>query len=271
MLKFFKFCFDFYIKSSIHVALAVTCLGSLTVGLVPESDSQKLLIFIFFSTLFTYNFIKYFPLFFSGATRKNSAGILSLSSISGLVAFGIFFTLNFETKIFVIFGGFLVIVYTIPFFGETSNWRNKKGWKIHLVALCWVLLTVGAPLTFLNNLSFALFLKGSLIQFIYVWVATLPFEIRDVSTDDLSLRTIPQQFGIHKTKIIGLLLLGIGLFVSVFLYNFMDVIPILIAYVMLGISLYYSTPEKSKYYTSFWIEGIPMIWWLSFHLISYFY
>ena len=271
MLKFFKFCFDFYIKSSIHVALAVTCLGSLTVGLLPESNTQKLLIFIFFSTLSAYNFIKYFPLFFSASKRKNPFGILLLSSISVLVAFVLFFTLNFEAKIFVILGGVLVIIYTIPFFGETSNWRNKKGWKIYLVALSWVLLTVGAPLASTTDFSFFLFLKESLIPFIYVWVATLPFEIRDVFTDDLNLRTIPQQLGIHKTKKIGLLLLVMGLFASVFLYNFIDVISICIAYVLLGVSLCYTTPIKSKYYTSFWIEGIPMVWWLSFCLISYFY
>ena len=139
---------------------------------------------------------------------RDFSGILIVSILSFLIAFVLFFSLNFTSKVFVLIGGVLVIIYTIPLFGETTNWRNKKGWKIYLVALSWVMLIVGVPLANMNSFSFSLFLRWSFIQFIYVWVATLPFEIRDLKTDDLSLQTIPQQLGIYKTRLLGQIMLS---------------------------------------------------------------
>ena len=43
----------------------------------------------------------------------------------------------------------------------------------------------------------------------YVVIAILPFEIRDMKYDSIKLATIPQRIGIEKTKIIGALLIVI--------------------------------------------------------------
>ena len=273
MQKVLKKCFEFYVKSSIHVALSVTCLGSLTAALFLDSIAQNMLIFIFSSTLFVYNFIKYFPLVSIFCGVRDFLVILIVSILSFLIASVLFFSLNFTSKVFVTVGGLLVIIYTIPLFGETTNGRNKKGWKIYLVALSWVMLTVGVPLATMNSFSFSLFLKWSFIQFIYVWVATLPFEIRDFKTDDLSLQTIPQQLGIYKTKLLGQMILSLGFVFAVFVFplDASMIVPLFIAFLMLGVGLNYSSMNSSKYFESFWIEGIPIFWWLSYLLISYFY
>ena len=273
MLKVFKNCFHFYVKSSIHVALAVTCMGALAYGSVYGSTSQNLLIFIFLSTLFVYNFIKYFSIFISSSKRKKNPGLFILLVTSGLLTFGFFFALTNLAKVFVVLGGLLVVLYTIPFFGETSNWRNKKGWKIYLVALSWVLLTVGVPFASSSDFSFSLFMKWFIIQFFYVWVATLPFEIRDSSKDTIHLRTIPQQLGIYKTKKLGFFLLTVALIFTVLVFSndLLVLAPAFIAFMLLGSALFYCSPQDSNYFTSFWIEGIPIVWWMSFHLISYFY
>ena len=273
MLKIFKNCFNFYIKSSLHVALSVSSLGLLSFNLSTRATDKNVLIFIFFCTLFAYNFIKYYPLVRSKSRRKISTAIIVLSVLSAVVTFGLCFTLTIITRGIVILGGLLVFLYTIPFFGENSNWRNKKGWKINLVALSWILLTVGVPLTSLTDFPQTLILKWSFIQFVYVWVATLTFEIRDFSIDTLSLRTIPQQLGIRKTKIIGFFLLIIGLIFAIFIFpfNYWTLLPIIISYSLLGVSLYFCSTQMSIYFTNFWIEGIPIIWWLSSLLISYFY
>ena len=273
MQKVLKKCFEFYVKSSIHVALSVTCLGSLTAALFLDNVAQNMLIFIFSSTLFVYNFTKYFPLVSISSEVRDFSGILIVSILSFLIASLLFFSLNFTSKVFVLIGVVLVIIYTIPLFGETTNWRNKKGWKIYLVALSWIMIIVGVPLANMNSFSFSLFLKWSFIQFIYVWVATLPFEIRDLKTDDLSLQTIPQQLGIYKTRLLGQIILSIGFVFAVFVFpsDALMIVPLFVAFLMLGIGLNYSSKDSSKYFESFWIEGIPIFWWLSFFLISYFY
>ncbi|MDA9680543.1 hypothetical protein N9T84_00360, partial [Flavobacteriaceae bacterium] len=53
---------DFYIKSSIHVALAVVSLASISLRLSQHELSISMLIFIFCIALFAYNFIKFFPI-----------------------------------------------------------------------------------------------------------------------------------------------------------------------------------------------------------------
>jgi len=36
----------------------------------------------------------------------------------------------------------------------------------------------------------------------------------------------------------------------------------LILVLMIGLFLLFANEKKSKYYTSFWIESIPIVWWL---------
>jgi hypothetical protein len=172
---------------------------------------------------------------------------------------------------FALIGSILVFLYSISFNGF-SNWRNKKGLKIYLVALSWILLTVGIPLASDSCFSISLFLKLGLIQFVYVWVATLPFEIRDVTIDSSHLKTLPQQLGIFKTKILGIIFLVLvaPCLLLFFGTNHEMLFSTFMIFVLLGILLYYSDPSNSFYYTAFWVEGIPVVWLGSYFLFLYF-
>ncbi|MDA9630944.1 hypothetical protein N9S80_03755, partial [Flavobacteriaceae bacterium] len=144
--------------------------------------------------------------------------------------------------------------------------------KIYLVALSWILLTVGIPLASDSCFSISLFLKLSLIQFVYVWVATLPFEIRDITIDSSHLKTLPQQLGIFKTKILGIILLVLGASCLLLFFgtDHEMLFSTFMIFVLLGILLYYSDPSNSFYYTAFWVEGIPVVWLGSYFLFLYF-
>ena len=264
--------FKFYIKSSIHVALALVSLSLITLNVGLLDVSKKVLIFIFFSTLFVYNFIKFFPLVIEGKRKKIPISISLLSVSAGLTSFLLYFYLSLLAQIFVFLGATLVIFYGIPIFNKSSNWRNKKGWKIYLVVLSWLFLSVGVPLA--SNIIFQpiLFLKLTFIQGIFIFVAILPFEIRDLLSDDLILSTIPQKFGISITKKIGCFLLIIG-FIFTF-FQFYNQTPWIIStgfsFLILALMLYWSSTKKAYYYTAFYVEGIPIIWYLSLYLITYF-
>ena len=98
----------------------------------------------------------------------------------------------------------------------------------------------------------------------------LPFEIRDVPYDSLNLKTLPQQVGIRNTKLLGLAVL---LFCLVFEFFKHDsevayIISLLVFCVILGWMLVVAITHQTRYFASFWVEGLPIIWYLVFVLFE---
>ncbi|MGB2435758.1 MAG: hypothetical protein ACPIB5_06555, partial [Flavobacteriaceae bacterium] len=135
-----------------------------------------------------------------------------------------------------------------------------KGLKIHLVALSWVLTTVFLPLSMGGQSMTEFSLVYGLQRYLFVLVATLPFEIRDLKLDDPNLSTWPQKLGIQKTRWLGGLLLLLFVFLEIYYAASSNVFLVLgIAILLMGFVLK-SKAEQSKYFSSFWVEGIPILW-----------
>ena len=104
-------------------------------------------------------------------------------------------------------------------------------------------------------------------RFLLILVATLPFEIQDLSIDK-KLGTIPQLIGVQKTQWLGVFLLLIVAFLigvnsklhpwEMGIFGFMGV-----AYFF---ALFYVVRAKSAYFTLFWVEGIPLLGLIIYHL-----
>jgi len=97
-------------------------------------------------------------------------------------------------------------------------------------------------------------------RYLFVLVATLPFEIRDLKLDDPNLSTWPQKLGIQKTRWLGGLLLLLFVFLEIYhsiSSNFLLVFGM--AILLMGFVLR-SKAKQSKYFSSFWVEGIPILW-----------
>ena len=95
-------------------------------------------------------------------------------------------------------------------------------------------------------------------------VLILPFEIRDLSVDDLSLGTLPQKIGVQKTKLFGAVLLLIFLLLEFFKDEVLElnVVVLPVIFIVTLFFLINSSVKQSKYYASFFVEGIPIIWLL---------
>ena len=88
--------------------------------------------------------------------------------------------------------------YVIPLRAVLKNLRSFYGLKIFIVSCCWTLLTGLFPL--LESSAWEgdkIFYLG--LYFLLIFVAILPFEIRDLSRDAADLGTVPQQLGVRKT------------------------------------------------------------------------
>ncbi len=265
-MKFLKQLLDFYINSSIHVALSCFALVKVTYLMLNITNDNSVAFFAFFGTIVGYNFVKFDALARANKNKMRSQlkAITLISFAALLLVIFYFFKLQFTTKISATFFLVLTILYTLPFFPNTKNARNWAGLKIYIVAICWVGVTVMLPI--LNSeISFQNFFYIIALQrFLLIFSIILIFEIIDLKTDDPHLKTVPQQIGVKRTKILGFVLLmvfcGLGFFNSNF--QFLELLLNFVIAIVIAIFLVFSNENRSKYYTSFWVESVPILWWL---------
>lgn len=266
-MRFIKQLVDFYITSSIHVAFSVYALVQMSYFVFDVRNNSPMAHFAFFGTIVGYNFVKYDAL---ARAKKNAMRkelkLIALLSFFSLVGVGYsFFQLERITQWVAVGVLVLTLLYTLPFFPNRKNARNWAGVKIYIVSLCWVGVTLVLPLINAHvDLGFDFYLK-CVQRFILVFVLILIFEIIDLTNDDPHLQTVPQQIGVRRTKIVGLFLMLIPFyFLEFFKINFVEkqLFINLVLVLMVSLFLFFSNEKRSKYYTSFWVESIPILWWL---------
>lgn len=249
-MKFFKNIFDFYIQSSLHVAFAIFALLHVTKVSLELTRNKNLECIIFFGTIVGYNFLKYFEAFQKGNYDfKKNRYVIGLTFLSIIAVIFFFLQLNSETQIFLIKIGLLVALY--PFL------RKFGFWKLFLVSFCVSAITVYA--TIFQQVSLSNNEKIILLQrFLIVISLMIPFEILDCQTDDDSLKTLPQRFGIFKTKLLGIVLLFPFVLLEFFKQK-MEISTFAIA-IITALFIVFTTFKRDKYYTSFWVESVPILW-----------
>ena len=265
-MRLLKAIFDFYFHGSIHVALALYALVQMSFHFFHLQYDLPMSLFAFFGTIVGYNFVKYDELVRAKKLKMNTErkAIVALSFVSFLTTAYFFFQLECQTQcIAVAFLG-LTVLYTLPIFPKLGNARNWAGIKIYIVAFCWAGITLFLPIINADlPLSHDVWLKFCQ-RFLLVIILILIFEIIDLKNDAPSLQTIPQKLGVKKTKLLNLFLLIPFYFFELLKSDF-QVIQLWINLVLINVlALFtlFSSPKRSEYYTSFWVESIPVFWWL---------
>jgi len=269
-MRVIKYLFDFYLNSSIHVALAVCALVGVTILNFDIALDIELMFFVFFAVVTGYNFVKYFGL--AKFYHRRLANWLKYIQIFSLLCFiGMcFYASKLPFKTLLYFGGLGIVTffYAIPFLPKSyfidssRNLRAISGLKAYVIALVWSGTTVLIPL--LNADYFLDFdaIISTLQIFIFVSTIMIPFDIYDLNYDSVKLATIPQKIGVRNAKIMGLLLLLL-FFVLEFLKDnltYSRLIVISIVSLISIIALLLSRQNQSKYFSQFWVEGIPIVW-----------
>ena len=253
--------FDFYIHSSLHVSFAVLALAIVTYYMFGIQIDNSVLLFVFSSSLIGYNFTKYN----TELIRKNASterkAIFLLSVLCSILAIYTFFKLETASREITLLTGFFTLLYILPFY-KGKNFRNRSGIKIYIVALCWVLSTLILPLAQAGYDINADVLIKCMQRFLLVIILILIFEIIDLKEDNPSLKTVPQSIGVRNTKILGIVLLAMFFMLEFALTNFKITqlyINVILAIITLVFTLL-ASEKKSKYYTTFWVESIPILW-----------
>lgn len=270
-MKFLNYLFNLYINSCIHVALAVVSLVGITCLEFDVNMTNNLLGFVFFGSITGYNFVKYAGDYKKRFTEMN----LYLKTVQIVSFFAmVYFTLQLSRNTLIVVGFFalLTFLYAIPIL-KNKNLRNFTGLKITIVAIVWAGITVIVPLinesVMLEWDNWLTFIERVVI----VFVLTLPFEIRDLQFDDSTLETLPQRVGVKRTKIIGLLLLFVTFLIEMFKddVSLSYLITLGIIAVVLMWFLLNSEKKQSNYFSSFWVESIPILWFGIFSLFQFYF
>ena len=257
--------FDFYLDASIHVAFAVIALVQITAMIANIEHSWHISFYLFFGTISCYNFIKYgveAEKYILVASRYHK-NIQIASFIALALAFYHAYFLRWETWVGIGVISILTGLYALPIFPQTKNLRSLGLFKIFLVSLVWSGSTVVLPVVE-AGVAFTWDVCIETIQrFALVLVLLIPFEIRDLEYDSPALRTLPQRLGWKTAKRIGGLIVILFFFLT-FLKDKVSMVDLVakgVLCVVLALFLRYTTSDQSKYFSSFWVESIPIFWW----------
>lgn len=265
-MALFQKLLDFYINSSIHVALAVYAFVRITEQYFGLSYNEPLDYFIFYGTITGYNFVKY-----AGVAKLHHRSLTAQLKIIQLFSLACFLLLCYYawqlsvTTLYVLAPfGLLTFLYAVPLFGGfRKNLRNISYLKIVVVALVWAGVTVVLPIYDAGVFIDSKVGLATIQRFLLVTVLILPFDIRDVKYDAISLQTIPKKIGIPQTKKLGYFLLMLCLVLEFMIAPTPEFRRLFfLIFIVIAAFLMRAKVEQSKYYSSFWVEAIPVFWWM---------
>lgn len=265
-MRLLKLVFNFYLNASIHVAFSVFAFLRITEVYLEFTSNECLNWLIFFGTITGYNFVKY-----AGVAKMHHRSLTKDLKTIQVFSFFCFLALIFfmyqvplKTLYYSVPFVVLTILYAVPFLsGFDKNLREVSYLKIIVVAFVWSGFTILIPLIDAGKEISLNIVFLMLQRFLIVIVLILPFDIRDVNYDAISLQTIPRKIGVKKTKKIGLILLVFSLVLE-YLISSSEMLktPFMIFFFMLIVFLMRAKTDQSKYYSSFWVEALPIVWWL---------
>ncbi len=259
---------DFYIFSNIHVAVAMFSFVKISL-LAFEINENTTAFFVFFSTIISYNFIRTYKLneidlYSSAWIREHKKGLIILNLVSAFVLLYLTFQIELNSVLVLIPFIATTFFYIVPISEDKKNLRSVAGLKLFLIAVTGAGVTVLFPLSH-NDIDFGnnvwlLFLQ----RFLFIIANTIPFDIRDMNDDHIHLKTLPQFYGINLSKIIGTVSL-VFFFLLEFLKEPAEEISIVISAILSVITfifLIFTKTDQSRYYTMFWVESLPILWFL---------
>jgi hypothetical protein len=256
-MNVFKQFFNFYLSASIHIGfavLALTIVTDLSLKIPQQSNFYEV---VFFGTVFGYNVLRYFDAFNNNLMWFAQNPTITLVSIlSCALAAYHFLELSIPMQLsFIAIAAVIILYPALRRFGLI---------KMFLVSFSITTITVYIPTV--NAQVFGADCFFTFLQrYLIVISLLIPFEISDSKTDHPSLQTLPQEFGIRPTKIFGMLLLIPFVLLEFFKTN--TSYSVFIVSITTVLFIHFSSVNNSKYYTSFWVESVPIFWWLLLYII----
>ncbi len=266
-----KSIFQFFVFSNLFVAFCALAL-CLSSEIILGAKNHHLSIFVFFATIFTYNFqrivrlrkgIKHTRKYW---LEKNRKKIIYLLCISIVVAYYYFFSFNFNTQVVIVICGILSLLY--PF-----GIRKIPFLKIFIISITWAIATF-LLLVIENGIMFDFSTAAHfVIRLFFIFSITIPFDIRDLPYDNPRLKTLPILLGELNARILAVFCLILAQIACLYLFfiqslTFNYLMAISISFLITSIFILKSKRNNKEMYFSFWIESLSIIFYIILVLSS---
>lgn len=262
------------VYSNVWVALAVVCFTVLSYSELTVF-SWDYLLFVFTSTIGAYNYMRIVQMpkeldeknrqKFWMRDRSNQAMIFTMFFFSA----ALYFYIRLWSLSWILITSPAIIVsllYPLGFknpFTSFTSLRNIPGLKLFLISASWAYISYLIPV-----LVFGVFHENVFLEFFFriffVAALVIPFDIRDKSLDLDNMKTLPQKYGVWKSKFIAIIFvfayliwkfvqlkstnIELELFVAWFISSLAALVLIL-----------RMNSKRSELYCGFWVEAIPII------------
>jgi hypothetical protein len=260
--------------SNLYISIAAGVICSGLSQLLNYDQIFEIGLFVFSSTLSVYSFqrlVKY-KLEEKRESELNSwlektikiqVIYILLSAILSIYIY--FFRLNAyeNTKWWMVLSLLLSVMYALKIKGKSL--RDLPYLKMHLIAIVWCKALLFPVL--LNNDYESTNLLFILIHYFLFIALCIPFDIRDLNYDDVSLKTVPQLFGIKNSKLISIIAFLVFVISSIVLkpdligYN-VYILSIIIGFIILS----FASEKRKTFYYSILIDGIILLLGFSYLL-----
>jgi 4-hydroxybenzoate polyprenyltransferase len=273
---------NFLLYSNIYIAFCAVAMTAQTLYVfdINIKTSPALLGLVFFSTLVIYALHRLVSLSkvdksleverfnVIGTYKRHIQIYAGLGIVGGAVCF---FFLNPPTQYALVIPALLSLAYVIPFMGNKKlRLRDVHFVKIFLIAIVWSYVTVLLP--FLEHeIAIGIRELGVLLErILFIFVITLPFDLRDWEIDQKNqVRTIPATIGVKNTLWLALFILVIWAVLVFQIYTLAITVALFISGISTGILVYYSPQQKHDYYFTALMDGTMILQYALVFLSQY--
>ena len=173
-------------------------------------------LFVGLATFFVYNFQRLVRIPSLSNSKRDfwlrssptTLKVFTLVSFLGVLSIAV----NFPFKLWVLFSvlGLLSVFYVrISVWNLAKGLREIPGLKIFLIALVWSLTLVLGNVLFLKEAIEPNSIRYSLEVFLFIWLLTIPFDVRDIDFDGKLLKSLPYLLGKKVTILLAVVLAAI--------------------------------------------------------------
>jgi hypothetical protein len=254
--------FSIYVKGNFHVSFSALSLSLLSMQWLNISPPFVVYFFLFISTFLGYSFLKYYSVRDKLLTSSSFFTIfLLLSLLVGCVALVIgLFSLRLPSIVVAAIATVITLFYAK---GSPVAFSRENGFvKIVLVGLVWALMCVSFPVA---HFGIDLLLSKAVVHLFFavlllVLALMVPFEIRDLASDQLHWPTLAQYLGTTRIKAVGFacLLGALVLFSKVTMGGLSTYTAMCTLGSLVSLAIWKSHKNQSQWFASFWVEAIPI-------------
>lgn len=275
MIGHIRALLHFYLYSSLHIALAAYAITSFTYSSVDLDVDIPYALFVAVSTLLLYSLHRIIGIKKSASYSTQGRFAIIIRYKSHLIGYSVlsaiycgytYISFDIERQLLLIIPILISLGYSLPVFWGRRRLRDFHWIKIFLIALCWAVITVSIPL-FEAGSSYNTIASLSLERLLYIFVITIPFDIRDRKVDQVTnVRTLATVLSNKILKIMSLSLLLLASIIAATQISYPLILALVVTYLISAILIVMADENKSDYYYTGLIDGTMLLPMMIYYL-----